>query len=429
MKSNNRIVGGYNTQENKPWAARIWFEPYNFLCGGSLINKRYILTAAHCICEPQRQLHCDKNGPLYNTTTMYSVYLGVNNMEVDNDNLGLKGDPYYSYGVESARALSWRGFDSSKLYKDIGLLRLDRDAVFVKNILQPICLPLKSDNSDVVNRADFEAGNGLQVYVSGWGRLFSACVTDELGPVRGMKCKHPYFYRGNQLSGCTRQRTPSAKDRDCKDFRQKNRKAYPKTPGDSIKIVTGNVTKTCYSIKKGGNGWCKTESQAGPQDRVDDSQWGWYVHVPQTYLYFTSPKNFFIERCECHCRYRSGTKSREKAILATRLQETKLDLLPPQHCSWMTRVGNYSFRGKWEMCAGKKKMFHSVRTYVKEGKNYRLTASKQDMMGLSGPRGSEYPFSYYIYGTDSCSGDSGGGLYTWRDGKPTLLGVISRGFG
>ena len=111
------------------------------------------------------------------------------------------------------------------------------------------------------------------------------------------------------------------------------------------------------------------------------------------------------------------------------MQETKLDLLPPQHCSWMTRVGNYSFRGKWEMCAGKKKMFHSVRTYVKEGKNYRLTASKQDMMGLSGPRGSEYPFSYYIYGTDSCSGDSGGGLYTWRDGKPTLLGVISRGFG
>ena len=97
MKSSNRIVGGYNTQENKPWAARIWFEPYNFLCGGSLINKRYILTAAHCICEPQRQLHCDKNGPLYNTTTMYSVYLGVNNMEVDNDNLGLKGDPYYSY--------------------------------------------------------------------------------------------------------------------------------------------------------------------------------------------------------------------------------------------------------------------------------------------------------------------------------------------
>ena len=40
-----------------------------------------------------------------------------------------------------------------------------------------------------------------------------------------------------------------------------------------------------------------------------------------------------------------------------------------------------------------------------------------------------YPFDYYIGGTDSCNGDSGGGLYYWKNGIPTLLGVVSRGFG
>ena len=37
-----------------------------------------------------------------------------------------------------------------------------------------------------------------------------------------------------------------------------------------------------------------------------------------------------------------------------------------------------------------------------------------------------YPLDYFISGTDSCKGDSGGGLYTWRDGVPTLMGVVSR---
>jgi hypothetical protein len=37
-----------------------------------------------------------------------------------------------------------------------------------------------------------------------------------------------------------------------------------------------------------------------------------------------------------------------------------------------------------------------------------------------------YTLDYYVSGTDSCKGDSGGGLYSWRDGVPTLMGVVSR---
>ena len=38
----------------------------------------------------------------------------------------------------------------------------------------------------------------------------------------------------------------------------------------------------------------------------------------------------------------------------------------------------------------------------------------------------EYPFPYYVSGTDSCKGDSGGPAYMWVDGKPILFGVVSR---
>jgi hypothetical protein len=31
-------------------------------------------------------------------------------------------------------------------------------------------------------------GKDLSVYVAGWGRLFDQCSTNELGPVRNLKC-------------------------------------------------------------------------------------------------------------------------------------------------------------------------------------------------------------------------------------------------
>ena len=39
-KLEDRIVGGYDAEQNKPWAARVWINQMDLLCGGSLINKR-----------------------------------------------------------------------------------------------------------------------------------------------------------------------------------------------------------------------------------------------------------------------------------------------------------------------------------------------------------------------------------------------------
>ena len=52
---NSHIVGGRAAQLGEfPWMALLGYDPWKksqifYMCGGSVINKHYVLTAAHCI--------------------------------------------------------------------------------------------------------------------------------------------------------------------------------------------------------------------------------------------------------------------------------------------------------------------------------------------------------------------------------------------
>ena len=110
------------------------------------------------------------------------------------------------------------------------------------------------------------------------------------------------------------------------------------------------------------------------------------------------------------------------------MQEAKLSLLPMKHCKQLTTAGNYQFWGKFDLCAGLKKKFKTIQKFKKTpGGSYVNFENETNYFGLN--KDGKYKLDYYVAGSDSCSGDSGGGLYHWKNGKPRLIGVISRGWG
>ncbi|XP_011694586.1 PREDICTED: serine protease 48-like [Wasmannia auropunctata] len=128
----SHIIGGTDAPLGKyPHHVALKYEG-SFRCGGSIINKRYILTAAHCV-----NFVTDAKKLKVHAGTIY---------------LNETGDVY------QAESVTWHtGFDDFRLNYDVGLIRLNKDIVFT-NVVKPIRLAQK----DI-------AVTDLPCVVSGWG--------------------------------------------------------------------------------------------------------------------------------------------------------------------------------------------------------------------------------------------------------------------
>ncbi|XP_067648311.1 venom protease [Eurosta solidaginis] len=132
----SRIVGG-KTAAQYPWMARLSY--FNrFYCGGTLINDRYVLTAAHCV-----------KGFMW---FMIKVTFG------EHDRCNDKERPETRFVL---RAFSQK-FSFSNFDNDIALLRLN-DRVPITSIIRPICLPRVFERKNL-----FVGTKGI---ATGWGTL------------------------------------------------------------------------------------------------------------------------------------------------------------------------------------------------------------------------------------------------------------------
>ncbi|XP_050396676.1 trypsin alpha-4 [Patella vulgata] len=131
-----RVVGGVNTTECElPWVVGIKRNGV-FICGGTIISSRQVITAAHCV----------------RTNTLYSVEVGK--WETNSFN-----DRYWEEIQVMSKTIE-ENFDSINLVNDIAILTLSRPITF-SLCAQPICLP--------------ELGQPLPTQkctVAGWGTLF-----------------------------------------------------------------------------------------------------------------------------------------------------------------------------------------------------------------------------------------------------------------
>ncbi|XP_074604412.1 venom protease-like [Brevipalpus obovatus] len=138
-----RVFGGKETLNHEyPWMAHLRFYPNKnkkrfFYCGGSLIDEKHIMTAAHCLHTVNKTLY-----PFDNV----KVYLGLTNLK----NLT---KPFYveEYFYPSA-------YDPTYPVEfDFAILRLTEKVIF-SDIVYPICLPEKG-----------EPIKFNDLYVAGWG--------------------------------------------------------------------------------------------------------------------------------------------------------------------------------------------------------------------------------------------------------------------
>ncbi|XP_046417491.1 transmembrane protease serine 9-like [Neodiprion fabricii] len=138
-----RVVGGVKASPNEfPWMAMVVANGSNLVCGGSLINDRYVLTAAHCLA-------------LGFSKAETKVALGEHDRcTADSRTVILSVEKFYPHPQ----------FQEDTNHADAMLIRLNMRVTF-NEFIRPICLPKM-----ILQRSTASRFGGKVAFTLGWGR-------------------------------------------------------------------------------------------------------------------------------------------------------------------------------------------------------------------------------------------------------------------
>ncbi|XP_063169805.1 coagulation factor IX-like [Candoia aspera] len=133
-----RVVGGMESKKGEvPWQVYVLNSEQKGFCGGTIINEKWVVTAAHCLeFQPQTIVAGEHNVNAVDNTEQYRNVA--------------RAIPHPTYNV------------TNKYHNDIALLELDAPLEFNHYVI-PICL---GDREFTNNLLKFGLGT-----VSGWGKL------------------------------------------------------------------------------------------------------------------------------------------------------------------------------------------------------------------------------------------------------------------
>uniref|UniRef100_A0A3B5QSP6 ST14 transmembrane serine protease matriptase b n=1 Tax=Xiphophorus maculatus TaxID=8083 RepID=A0A3B5QSP6_XIPMA len=133
-----RIVGGQASREGEwPWQVSLHFRGHGHTCGASVLSRRWLLTAAHCVQDE------------YTAADRWDAWLGLHAQGQSNR---------WTVQRKVKRIVVHPDYDRVSLDSDIALMELEPDLVLNQNIW-PVCLPSASHH--------FPAGQ--EAWITGWG--------------------------------------------------------------------------------------------------------------------------------------------------------------------------------------------------------------------------------------------------------------------
>lgn len=156
-RPNPLVIHGEKTYKGQfPWHVALYISEriqLKYTCGGNLINKRTVLTAAHCVAIRGSANSIDPEHLL--------VYLGKYHLQQWSD----------TKDVKVSEIMVHPDFNHSRFTTDIAILKLKTDVTFT-DLIRPICLwPFDVDLSKVVRRSG---------QVPGWGYNEYGVISEEL---------------------------------------------------------------------------------------------------------------------------------------------------------------------------------------------------------------------------------------------------------
>ncbi|XP_055949985.1 mannan-binding lectin serine protease 1-like isoform X1 [Argiope bruennichi] len=153
LMEHGKIVGGHNTKKGAyPWQVMLWEPTLKSFCGGSLLNERWIATAAHCFIN-YKGLRWDR----------IVIKLGKHDREHEEE------EEFRTGIADPSSIVVHPAYNKVTFDNDLALVRL-RDHVHFSDYILPVCL----GDRDLGEKFLAGSSGGSPIYmgtVTGWGKL------------------------------------------------------------------------------------------------------------------------------------------------------------------------------------------------------------------------------------------------------------------